>query len=88
LICFGFCNHFNFTSFRWSINFDHSSSKHSLLCFSYWYHRLPLAEVLMLSLTLSQILLMSKLSSKLPKAANLFEISTWYFSLTSTTRGF
>jgi hypothetical protein len=42
----------------------------------------------MFSLILSQALLMSKLSSKLSKAANLFEISTWYFSLTSTSSSF
>jgi hypothetical protein len=42
----------------------------------------------MLSLILSQALLMSKLSSKLSKAANLFEISTWYFPLTSTSSRF
>jgi hypothetical protein len=42
----------------------------------------------MFSLILSQALLMSKLSSKLSKAANLFEISGWYFSLTSTSSSF
>jgi hypothetical protein len=42
----------------------------------------------MFSLTLSQALLMSKLSSKLSETANLFEISTWYFSLTSTSSSF
>jgi hypothetical protein len=42
----------------------------------------------MFSLILSQALLMSKLSSKLSKAANLFEISIWYFSLTSTKLSF
>jgi hypothetical protein len=31
---------------------------------------------------------MSKLSYKLSKAANLFEISTWYFSLISTSLSF
>jgi hypothetical protein len=41
----------------------------------------------MFSLIVSQELLMSKLSSKLSKAANLFESSTWYFSLTSTSSG-
>jgi hypothetical protein len=35
-----------------------------------------------------QALLMSKLSSKLSKAAELFEISTWNFSLTSTSSSF
>jgi hypothetical protein len=47
-----------------------------------------LAEVLLFSLILSQALLMSKLSSNLSKAANLFQISTWYFSLTSTSLSF
>jgi hypothetical protein len=42
----------------------------------------------MFSLILSQVLVMSKLSSKLYKAANLFEISTWYFSLISTSSSF
>jgi hypothetical protein len=42
----------------------------------------------MFSLILSQALLMSELSSKLSKAANLFEISTWYVSLTSTSSSF
>jgi hypothetical protein len=36
----------------------------------------------------SQALLMSKLSSKLSKVANLFEISAWYFSLISTSLSF
>jgi hypothetical protein len=39
----------------------------------------------MFSLILSQALLMSKLSSKLSEAANLFEIPSWYFSVTSTS---
>jgi hypothetical protein len=42
----------------------------------------------MFSLILSQALLMLKLSSKLSKAVNLFEISTWYFSLTSMSLSF
>jgi hypothetical protein len=42
----------------------------------------------MFSLILSQALLMSKLSSKLSKAANLFDISTWYISLTCTSSRF
>jgi hypothetical protein len=42
----------------------------------------------MFSIIHSQALLMSKLSSKLSKAANLFEISTWYFSLTSMSLNF
>jgi hypothetical protein len=42
----------------------------------------------MFSLILSEALLMSKLSSKLSKAANLFEISTLYFSLTSMSLSF
>jgi hypothetical protein len=88
LVWFGFCNHCNLACFRWYVNFKHSSSNHGLLCFSFRYPRLSLAEVLMFSLILSQALLMSKLSSKLSKAANLFEISTWYFSLTSTSSSF
>jgi hypothetical protein len=81
LIWFEFCNHCNLVCSRWSINFEHSSSNHGLV-------RLSLAEVLMFSLILSQALLMSKLSSKLSKAENLFEISTWYFSLTSMSSSF
>jgi hypothetical protein len=42
----------------------------------------------MFSLILSPALLMSKLSSKLSQATNLFEISTWNFSLTSTSSSF
>jgi hypothetical protein len=42
----------------------------------------------MFSLTLTQALLISKLSSKLSKAANIFQISTWYFSLTSMSSRF
>jgi hypothetical protein len=42
----------------------------------------------MFSLILSQALLISKLSSKLSKIANLFEIPTLYFSLTSMLRFF
>jgi hypothetical protein len=42
----------------------------------------------MFSLILSQALLMSKLSSKLSKAAHLFDISIWYFSLTSMSSSF
>jgi hypothetical protein len=42
----------------------------------------------MFSLILSQASLVSKLSSKLSRAANLFEISTWYFSLTSISLRF
>jgi hypothetical protein len=84
----GFCNHCNLACFQWSINFEHSSSNHGLLCFSLWYPRLSLAEVLIFSLILFQALLMSKLSSKLPEVANLFEISTWYCSLTSKSSSF
>jgi hypothetical protein len=83
LTCFGFCNHCNLACFRWSINFELSSSNHGLLFFNNWYHRFSLAEVLKFSLILSQALLMLKLSSKLSKDANLFEIPTWFFSLNS-----
>jgi hypothetical protein len=61
----GFCNQCNLACFRWTINFEHSSSNNDLLCFSFLYRRFYLAEVLMFSLILSQALLMSKLSSKL-----------------------
>jgi hypothetical protein len=88
LIWFGFCNHCNLAFFRWSANFEHSSTNHSLLCFNFWYHRFSLAEFLMFSIIVFQALLMSELSSKLSKAANLFQISTWYFSLTSMSLRF
>jgi hypothetical protein len=54
-------------------NFEHSSSNHGLLCFisACDYPKLSLAEVLIPSLILFQVLLMSKLSSRLSKAANL-----------------
>jgi hypothetical protein len=84
----GFCNHCNLACFRWSINFEHSSSNHGLLCFSLRYPTLSLAEVLISSLNTFQALLMTKLSSKLSKTVNLFEISSWYFSLTSTSSSF
>jgi hypothetical protein len=35
LICFRFCNHCNLACYCWSINFEHSSSNHILLCFSF-----------------------------------------------------
>jgi hypothetical protein len=65
LIWFGFCNRCNLACFRWSINFEHSSSNHVSLCFIFWFPRFSLAEFLMYSLILSQALLTSKLSSKL-----------------------
>jgi hypothetical protein len=85
LICIGFSNPCNLACFRWSVNFEHSSSNYGLLWFSFRYPRLSLAEVFIFSLILSQALLMLKLSSKQSKAANLFENSTWYFSLTSVS---
>jgi hypothetical protein len=88
LIWLGFCNNCNLTCFHWPINFEHSSSNHGLLNFSLWYPRLSLAEVLIFSVIFSQALLMLKLSSKLSEVANLFEISTCYFSLTSTSSSF
>jgi hypothetical protein len=88
LIWLGFYYHYNLACFHWYIIFEHSSSNHGLLCFSLWYPGLSLVEVLIFSLILSQASLMSKLSSKLCKAANLFEISTWYSSLTSTSSSF
>jgi hypothetical protein len=42
----------------------------------------------MFSLILSQALFMSELSLKLSKAANLFVISTWHFSLISMSSSF
>jgi hypothetical protein len=81
LIWLGFCNHCNLACFRWSINFEHSSWNHDLLCFSLWYPRFSLTDVLMPSLIIYQASLISKFSSKLSKAANLFDISVCYFSL-------
>jgi hypothetical protein len=88
LIWFKFCNLCNLACFCWSINFEHSPSNRGLLCFSSWYPRLSLAEVLMFSLILFQELLMSKLSYNLSKAANLFEIFIWYFPLTSMSSSY
>jgi hypothetical protein len=43
---------------------------------------------LIFSLILSKALLMLTLSSKRSKFANLFKISSWYFSLTSMSSSF
>ena len=50
--------------------------------------RLSLAKVLIFSLMISQALFMSSSTSKFSKAANLFIISIWYFSLTSSSFSF
>jgi hypothetical protein len=50
-----------------------------------YYALASLVVVLIFSLILSQALLMSKLLSKLSKAANIFENFTWYFSLSAIT---
>jgi hypothetical protein len=88
LIWPGFCNHCNLACFLWSINFEPSSSNHGLLCFSLWYPWFSFAVFLIFFLILSQVLLTSKFSSKFSKAANLFEISTWFFSLSSMSSNF
>jgi hypothetical protein len=45
--------------------------------------RLSLVEIMLLYLIISQALLMFALSSEFRKAANLFQFSAWYCSLTS-----
>jgi hypothetical protein len=45
-------------------------------------------RILIISLKISQELLMSELSFKLSKVANLFEICTWYLSLSSALSSF
>ena len=69
--------------FLWSKKCKHSSYNHTLWCFNSCRPRLSLAEILIPSLLFSQALFMSSLSLKFSKAANLFEISTWYRFLTS-----
>jgi hypothetical protein len=59
LIWLGFCSHCNLACFYSSINFEHSSSNHGLLCFSLWYPRFSFAEVLIFSIILSQAQLQS-----------------------------
>jgi hypothetical protein len=83
-----FCNHFNLACFCWSINFQQLSSNQGLLCFSMWYPRFSLTEVVIFSLILFQALLMFKFSSSFSKATKLFEISSWFCSLTFMSSSF
>jgi hypothetical protein len=85
---FGFCNHCILSWFIWSKNFEHSSSNHGLCCFLSYSPRLPLAEILILSLMFFHALFMSSLTFKFYKAANLFEIFIWYWFLTSSSLSF
>jgi hypothetical protein len=80
LIWLGFCNHCNLACFILSIH--HQTMVFYALAFNILD---SLAEVLIFSLIISQALLTSKLSYKLSKVANLFENSTWYFSLIFTS---
>ena len=66
----------------------HSLSNHGLSCFHSCKHRLSLAEVLIFSLMFSQTLFTSSSTLEFSKAANLFVISIWYFSLTSGSFSF
>ena len=88
LLWSGFWNHCILACFLWSKNHENSLSDHVLCCFNFYWPRLSLAEVLLLSLMCSQTLFMSMLSLKVSKAANLFEISIWYCFLTSSLFSF
>ena len=71
--------------FPWSKNRDHSSQNHGLYRFGPYKTRLSLAAVLVSSSMFSQTLLMSLLSFKFSKAANLFDILIWYCFVTSSS---
>jgi hypothetical protein len=68
----GSCNHCSLACFFRSTNSEHSSSNYWLQCFDSQQPRLYWAKILMFSLILSYALLMSPLSSKSSRAANLF----------------
>ena len=78
---FGVCNHC-ILAYLWSKKRRHSSSNLCLCCF------ISLVEILMFSLMFSKALFMSSLWLKFSTAANLFEISVWYYFLTSSSFSF
>src|SRR5215475_10159667 len=61
----------------------HSSSNHGFCCFISCRPRLSLAEVLIVSLTLSQALFIASSSLTFAKAADLFVVSIGYCFLAS-----
>ena len=69
----------------WSKKHKHSSSNHALCCFNLYRPRLSLAETLIFCVILSQGLFVFLLSFKLLKAAKLFQIFSWFFSVTSSS---
>ena len=88
MLWFRFCNHYIVACFLWSKNCEHFSSNYGLYCFNSDCCRVPLAEILILSLTCSQAVFMSPLSYKLYKFPNLLEILIWYCFLTSSSFSF
>jgi len=71
LLWLGSCNQCILACFHWSKKHKHSSSNHVLCCFNSHRPRVSLAEILLFSLIFSQALLMSLVSLKFSKAANL-----------------
>ena len=82
------CIHCILSCFLCSKKYKHSSSNYCLCCFNSCRRRISLAELLISYLMISQTLFMSSLSLKFSKVANLFEISVWYCSLTSSSFSF
>jgi hypothetical protein len=80
----GWCNHCILARFLWCKNHEHSSSNRGSFA-SIRTDRDPLADVSIFCLMFSQALFMSSLSLNFSKAANLCEILTWYYFLTSSS---
>jgi len=74
LLWFGFCNHSILACFLWSKNRKHSSSYHSVYCFSSYRHRLSIARGLVFYFMFSEALFMSSLPFKFSRTTDLFEI--------------
>jgi len=87
LLWLGSCIHCSLARFLWSKKPKHSSSQ-GLLWFNSCRPRLSFAEVWIFSLMFSQVLFTSSSSFKFSKAANLFVISIWYYSLTAGSFSF
>ena len=66
----------------------HHSSNQGLFCFNSCRLRLSSAEVCIFFLMCSQVLYTPSSTFTFSKAANLFEISIWYLSLTSRSLSF
>jgi hypothetical protein len=84
----GSYNHCSLACFLRSANFERFSSNHGLWCFDSQLPRPSWTEILMFSLILTHAPLMSPLSSKFSRAANVFLIVTWCCSLTSPSFNF